>query len=202
MSKEIEIEYKNLLTNNEFELLKNRFTISQEDFISQENHYFDTLTFSLKAHQSALRIRKKQDKYILTLKQPLKQGLLETHQSITKEQAAFLLNGGSLQQIDGEIQDALIHMGIDPAAIKYLGCLKTDRAEVKDGENLLVLDHSFYLNHEDYELEYEVKEPIQGKQRFLEILKQNDIPIRPTKNKILRFFQTKLEMRERPFSDG
>lgn len=191
MSKEIEIEYKNLLTKNEFELLKNRFTISQEDFISQENHYFDTLTFSLKAQQSALRIRKKQDMYILTLKQPLEQGLLETHQSITKEQAAFLINGGSLKKIEGEIQAAVILMGIDPAAIKYLGSLKTDRAEVRDGENILVLDHSFYLNHEDYELEYEVKEPIQGKQRFLEILKQNEIPLRPTKNKILRFFQIK-----------
>lgn len=196
MSQEIEIEYKNLLTSDEFTLLMNHFNLSSGDFISQENHYFDTIDFSLKAHQSALRIRKKQDKYILTLKQPHRQGLLETHQHLTNEQAYFLLNSETMQMIDGEVKEAIRLIGVNPDKLLYLGFLKTDRIEIKDCENILVLDHSFYLNRDDYEIEYEVQDPVKGKERFLEILKQHNIPVRATKNKIQRFFDIKVTKEE------
>ncbi|WP_458414296.1 CYTH domain-containing protein [Schinkia sp. CFF1] len=189
MSQEIEIEYKNMLTKDEFELLMKNFAISPDDFISQENYYFDTFNFSLRAKKSALRIRKREDKYIFTLKQPLEQGLLETHQELTAAEAILLLEDKGKQFVDGDIKDAIMQMRINPLDIHYLGELTTNRAEIKDGENILVLDHSFYQGHEDYELEYEVKKPIEGKERFLEIIKQHHIPLRNTKNKIARFFE-------------
>lgn len=191
MVQEIEIEFKNLLTKNEFELLMQKYNVTIRDFISQENYYFDTADFSLKDKQSALRIRKKQDKYILTLKQPHEQGLLETHQELTENQAFTLLNSEVAQIFDGSVKEAVSALGINPDALQYLGALKTDRIEIIDNENFLVLDHSFYLNHEDYELEYEVKDPVTGKNKFLEILEQNNIPLRTTKNKIQRFFELK-----------
>ena len=191
MVQEIEIEFKNLLTKNEFELLMQKYNVTIKDFISQENYYFDTADFSLKDKQSALRIRKKQDKYILTLKQPHEQGLLETHQELTENQAFTLLNSEVAQIFDGSVKEAVSALGINPDALQYLGALKTDRIEIIDNENILVLDHSFYLNHEDYELEYEVKDPETGKNKFLEILEQNNIPLRTTKNKIQRFFELK-----------
>lgn len=191
MYQEIEIEFKNLLTQAEFELLMKKFNVTPKDFISQENYYFDTVNFSLKAKQSALRIRKKQDKYIFTLKQPHEQGLLETHQLLTEDQAFTFLNSDAIKMVDGNVKDAIALMGINPDDLQYLGVLKTDRIEIKDSENIIVLDHSFYLNQDDYELEYEVKDPVTGKEKFLEILKQNNIPLRTTNNKIQRFFELK-----------
>lgn len=191
MYQEIEIEFKNLLTQAEFELLMKKFNVTPKDFISQENYYFDTVNFSLKAKQSALRIRKKQDKYIFTLKQPHEQGLLETHQLLTEDQAFTFLNSDAIKMVDGNVKDAIALMGINPDDLQYLGVLKTDRIEITDSENIIVLDHSFYLNQDDYELEYEVKDPVTGKEKFLEILKQNNIPLRTTNNKIQRFFELK-----------
>ncbi|HHW39045.1 MAG TPA: CYTH domain-containing protein [Bacillales bacterium] len=191
MTQEIEIEFKNLLTKNEFELLMKRFNITSKEFTSQENYYFDTVSFSLKDKHSALRIRKKQDKYILTLKQPHEQGLLETHQELTDEQAFTLLNNEGRKMVEGHVKEVIATLGINPNELQYLGALKTDRFEFIDNDNILVLDHSFYLNYEDYELEYEVKDPVTGKEKFLEILKQNNIPLRTTKHKIQRFFELK-----------
>lgn len=191
MVQEIEIEFKNLLTKNEFELLMKEFNVTPKDFISQENYYFDTVNFSLRDKHSALRIRKKQDKYILTLKQPHEQGLLETHQELTEAQAFSLLNSEVTKMVDGTVKEAIATLGITPDELYYLGALKTDRIEIIDNDNILVLDHSFYLEHEDYELEYEVKDPVTGKEKFLKILKQNNIPLRTTKNKIQRFFELK-----------
>ena len=48
MHQEIEIEFKNLLTKEEFYLLCERFSLSEADFIMQENHYFDSEDFALK----------------------------------------------------------------------------------------------------------------------------------------------------------
>lgn len=191
MAQEIEIEFKNLLTKNEFELLMQKYNVTFKDFISQENYYFDTTNFLLKGKQSALRIRKKLDKYILTLKQPYEQGLLETHQELTEDQASTLLYNEGAIMVDGSVKEAVLSLGINPDELQFLGALKTDRIEITDNENILVLDHSFYLNHEDYELEYEVKDPVTGKNNFLDILKQNNIPVRTTKNKIQRFFELK-----------
>lgn len=55
----IEIEFKNMLTKEEYELLLTHFQVGKEDLFEQENHYFDTSDFALKANHSALRIRKK-----------------------------------------------------------------------------------------------------------------------------------------------
>lgn len=192
MKQEIEIEYKNLLSKDEFEVLMKNFHIEQSDFFTQENHYFDTMNFSLMSKGCAFRIRKKQSVYTATLKQPHKQGILETHQQLSEEQALLLLDGKkSLDTIEGKIIDTICAVGINPNDIVFLGTLKTDRAELEHEGNLLVLDHSYYLGHEDYELEYEVKDAIKGKQTFSMLLKQYDIIEKPTDNKISRFFKIK-----------
>lgn len=59
MAQEIEIEFKNLLTKNEFEKLTQAYQLDNEDFVLQENHYFDTKSFALKHKGAALRIRKR-----------------------------------------------------------------------------------------------------------------------------------------------
>src|SRR5699024_11542022 len=67
MVQEIEIEYKTLLTKNEYNILLNALPFSSET-IMQTNHYFETDDFKIERHHSALRIRNKGQRYTLTLK--------------------------------------------------------------------------------------------------------------------------------------
>ncbi len=75
--------------------------------------------------------------------------------------------------------------------VEYFGSLITNRAEIPYKNGLLVFDHSYYLNTEDFELEYEVHDYQLGQQIFVELLNQYNIPQRTTENKISRFYQLK-----------
>ena len=190
MSETIEIEFKNLLTKVEYENLLQTFNVKEKDVVMQSNHYFDTPEFDLKNLGSALRIREKRNNLELTLKQPAAVGILETtqHLSVNEFQAAIQL------QIfpKGIVQERLEQLNIAFNKIVYFGSLTTKRAEFPYKVGLLVLDHSFYLKKEDYEIEYEVEDFQTGQLVFQELLKQYDIPIRKTQNKIARFYQQKL----------
>lgn len=186
LNQEIEIEFKNLLTKDEFQQLLSHFSITEKAFKKQINYYFDTSQFLLKENNSALRIRFKNDKYTLTLKQPAAIGLLETHQVLTEEQALLLLNDEQFPK--GDIYDILNKEGISPSLVKFFGKLTTSRAELSYKNGLLVFDHSSYLDTDDYELEYEVADENSGQAHFHELLKDQAIPLRKTENKIMRFY--------------
>jgi uncharacterized protein YjbK len=190
LSQEVEIEFKNLLTKEEYFSLLDYFKINESLFTFQENHYFDTNNFALKDRQSALRIRSKQGAYTLTLKTPLEEGLLETNQTLQKEEAEALLNDGISPF--GEVNDRLQSLGIPTKQLHYFGTLTTKRAEIEYKNGLLVFDASFYMNVEDYELEYEVKDYNAGQKRFLSLLEERNIPTRKTENKVKRFYNAKL----------
>ncbi|MBA2872132.1 uncharacterized protein YjbK [Anoxybacillus calidus] len=192
MKQELEIEFKNLLTKEEFITLKEAFQVSDEAFIYQENHYFDTQQFSLKEKGAALRIRLKNGSYTLTLKQPHKEGLLETHESLTKEEAYSLLHGQAM--LKGEMSEIIKSLGIEPEHIQYFGTLATYRAQFDYKGGILVLDHSHYLQTDDYEIEYETTNFTFGKQVFEELLRSFNIPIRKTDNKIRRFYLKKYQI--------
>ena len=57
MSQQMEIEFKNLLTKEEYTRLLTYFNIGPEQIVHQENHYFDTPNYDLKNAASGLRIR-------------------------------------------------------------------------------------------------------------------------------------------------
>ncbi|THE12013.1 CYTH domain-containing protein [Bacillus timonensis] len=189
MSQELEIEFKNLLEENEYHRLLSAFSIDDEKRVTQENFYFDTAQFSLKNLGAALRIREKNGTYTLTLKQPTRRGLLETHQVITEEEAKQMLAGGPI--IDGEVSTILNTLSINPMDVTFFGSLKTKRAEFEYKNGLLVLDKSYYLNKCDFEVEYEVTDEVIGKDIFEELLQQHHIPVRKTDNKIRRFYDQK-----------
>lgn len=192
MSQELEIEFKNILEEDEYRQLLSAFSISEDKKVIQENFYFDTPKFSLKDVGAALRIREKNGIYTLTLKQPVKRGLLETHQVLSKEEAEQMLNGGNI--IEGEVVSILKGLSIGTSDIRFFGSLKTKRAEVEYKNGLLVLDKSYYLNQIDFEVEYEVTDEVSGKEVFKELLQQYKIPIRKTDNKILRFYNRKKQI--------
>lgn len=189
MSETIEIEFKNMLTKKEYEVLLNTFKITESQIFSQENHYFDTPEFALKDKGTALRIRVKKDLYEMTLKQPHQEGLLETTQIINVEEFSAAIRDGILPK--GIIYDCLTNMSVPFLDVEYFGSLITNRAEIPYKNGLLVFDHSYYLNTEDFELEYEVHDYQLGQQIFVELLNQYNIPQRSTENKISRFYQLK-----------
>jgi uncharacterized protein YjbK len=189
VSQEIEIEFKNLLTYEEFLQLISAFEVQKPDFNKQTNYYFDTEDFQLKDHKSALRIRFKKNTYTLTLKQQFYKHILETHQTIDKNIFPNILGGLPLPE--GEVTEVLRKLNIDIAEIKFLGELTTNRVELPYQEGLLVLDENHYLGKIDYELEYESADYKKGQQIFQELLKSKNIPERETKSKIHRFFAEK-----------
>ncbi|USK93816.1 CYTH domain-containing protein [Rossellomorea marisflavi] len=187
MPKEIEIEFKNILTIDEFAKLSSALNVKEADFLLQTNHYFDTEDFKLKETRSALRIRSKSGHHTLTLKTPHGEDLLETNQPLSEEEAASLLKDRRFPE--GEVRDTILGLNIDPAALQHFGTLHTKRSEQRFKGGLLVLDQSEYLDKEDYELEYEAAGRIEGEAIFLELLETFQIPVRPTKNKVRRFYE-------------
>ncbi|MFC0237846.1 CYTH domain-containing protein [Fictibacillus phosphorivorans] len=186
MSQEIEIEFKNLLTQLEFLKLIDEFDVQQEDFHKQTNYYFDTQYFELKKQKSALRVRTKNNENTLTLKQKLDKHILETHQNVSKHIFEELLKGEPLPS--GEVSDQISKMNIDAKKITYLGELTTFRVEFPYKDGLLVLDENHYLGKIDYEIEYESADYTSGLNTFNELLSIKQIPVRDTESKIARFF--------------
>ncbi|MFG6496379.1 CYTH domain-containing protein [Fictibacillus sp. UD] len=186
MSQEIEIEFKNLLTHDEFLRLIHEFAINEDDFKKQTNYYFDSEDFKLKSHKSALRVRMKNDTYTLTLKQQFEEHILETHQTLSKDIFAGLLEGKTLPE--GAVSDVIKNLDINVSQITYLGELTTFRAELPYKDGLLVLDENHYLGKIDYEIEYESADYKIGLKNFEELLADKQIPNRVTNSKIARFF--------------
>lgn len=189
MTQNLEIEFKNMLSEKEYKKLLDFFNVQNSAIFTQVNHYFDTPDFLLKENGAALRIREKAGEFELTLKQPFQEGLLETNQMLSSEAAKLAFSKSQLPV--GEIQERLKKMGIPFANLEYFGSLMTKRAEIKDSNGLFVLDYSSYLNTEDYELEYEVENFQTGQAVFNEFLEKHGIPKRETKNKVRRFYQRK-----------
>jgi uncharacterized protein YjbK len=185
MTKELEIEFKNMLTQKEYERLLAHFGRSREEAKTQQNFYFDTADFQLKQRKCALRIRRKGDAYECTLKTPAPEGNYEITDRLSAEVAEAMIQGRSFQS--PEVQTALQQLGVEPAKLQPIGKLTTHRTELEIDGGLLVLDHSEYGDTEDFEAEFEVAEAAAGKARFLGLLKSQGIPERAADKKIARF---------------
>ena len=103
-----------------------------------------------------------------------------------------MLNSGKI--VDGEVKEIITKMIEDADTLQYFGSLTTNRAEFNYKDGLLVLDHSDYLNTEDYEIEYEVPDEAEGFKVFSELLSELKIPVRSTDNKIKRFYSKKYSL--------
>lgn len=188
MAQEIEIEFKNLLTKDEYNHLLASFSfpkIAQK----QTNYYFETKDFALQRNNSALRIREKNNEYKLTLKEPHPKGLLETNDILTENEALEWLKGNIIEKEYTTRQ--LINMKVPPQTLLYYGYLITERREVKYNEVLLVLDYSEFNDQYDYEFELEAPSREIGLHTFQSILTKLNIKEKDTPNKIERFFTTR-----------
>ena len=190
MSENLEIEFKNILTKTEFNHLVLKFKLDDSVFWSQTNYYFDTTDFSLKNVGCALRIREKNNKYELTLKQPTENsiGLLEINQQIEEQTAQLFIENGKFPI--GIVADRVsMILSSNLQNINCFGHMKTERSELEIVGGVLVFDKSSYFDMIDYELEFEVKDYEIGQKIFLDLLNNEQIPVRNTLNKVRRFYE-------------
>lgn len=152
MSTNIEIESKVLLSKTDFEKVINVLHAERYKRIRQINHYIDTEDQALRRLGCALRIREKDD-FVLTLKTPLSEGLLEKSQTISWKQYELLEKNNIFP--DGNIKTFLEILGIKIDDLKILTSLTTDRIDIPYKEGLLSLDKNIYSGYYDYELEME-----------------------------------------------
>jgi uncharacterized protein YjbK len=186
-----EIEFKQLLSKANYQDIYDKYFLDEKAF-SQTNYYIDTLNFDLKSHQSALRIRVKNNAYEMTLKVPAEIGLLEYNFETNIEPK--LNKQIESQDLPEDILDQLLNMGIDIDSLIILGDLTTERIEKEIDGNLLVLDKNRYLGFEDFELEYEVDDYNEGLIQFKSILNQFNIKHEMPNNKVQRFFNRKYKL--------
>ena len=186
MSQQMEIEFKNLLTKEEYTRLLTYFNIGPEQIVHQENHYFDTPNYDLKNAASGLRIRILPHHIECTLKERSSENVhLETTDMLTADIAAQMIRGLTFEA--PSVEQRLLEMNVNIAELQLFGSLTTNRVELEYEGGLLVLDHSFYLQCEDYEVEYETNDEHTGFSIFEQFLTNHKIEKRYAKKKIARF---------------
>ena len=192
MPEQIEIEFKNLLSEEEYQELCTAFSMDEVSPITQENIYLDTPDFQLKEHQAALRVRvKEHNQGEITLKTPLEQGLLETTVTLSPNETLTFMETNNLPN-KTELTDKLATFNISHTDLCVLASLKTKRLEKEiSSDLLLVLDESWYHGQHDFELEIEASSYSIGEEFFDALLQHHHIPKRQTLSKIQRAVQAR-----------
>lgn len=185
MSENIEIEFKTLLSIEEFSRITDYFQLKESHFFTQINYYFDSADFQLKKRRIGLRVRILSNNAEITLKIPEKVGLLEINDALSVSEAQHIVESAALPD-DGNVYSRLTDLGICPRDLRLIGCLTTKRAEIKLPQGLLALDESWYNKQHDFELELEVQDAQNGRADFLSLLETLNIKESPSPNKIQR----------------
>lgn len=187
----LEKEYKNLLTKEQYESLKEEFQSIFTKDITQTNQYYDCHQ-QLENNRSALRIRLIEGQQMgeITLKIPQSDcEVIEITEELPNEQLQWWVEE-DIFLLPTSIKLALEEQGIELSNISPTATLTTHRLEglLRPG-CLLVLDESHYAGQTDYEIEMEVEDLEEGKEIFLEILHRHGITPQKTISKIKRALQ-------------
>lgn len=150
---EREIEVKYMLTEQQFQALKDQF-FSTCEVHQQTNHYFDTRTSSIaQQHHAMLRVREKENHCTLTLKaqHPTDEGLIEYHQ----DNFQWNHSNGTLMVGPGAVATQLHLRHIQVDDLVHRASLVTYRREFHEGDAVVCLDENHYHGIIDYEIECE-----------------------------------------------
>ena len=185
--KHLEIEFKTLLSPENYQALLPRFEGSL--LHQQTNYYFDNPQEEMKKKKIALRIRRFEDRAELTLKVPQKSHLahMEFNQDLSIEEADAILEGK--ESLSGFIAQQVLDRGVDLFSLAPLGALHTKRYEFEDPNGIWALDQSSYLDQVDYELEFEVLNEDKGRRVFIDFLDSYQIAYQQAPSKLARFAQ-------------
>ncbi|MGI6607742.1 MAG: CYTH domain-containing protein [Erysipelotrichaceae bacterium] len=161
MKQQLEIEFKTLVTKEQFDKLISLYWPLL--FYKQHNYYYRPLSCDY-----SFRIRIKENKKIFTLKEKIDNNILEHEKTFS----------GPFYE-DNEIKNTLDRLNIYPP-FNLEGELITYRAVVESELAQLCFDINHYNNLIDYEIEYEIKKDHDGLRRFKEILSEADIRYIPS----------------------
>ena len=190
---EIEKEFKNLLTKEQYEAIAGDYQSVFTKDITQTNSYYDYEGL-LQQHKMALRIRivKGKETGEITLKIP--QSSLEVLE-YTEVLPVDILNAYNHDKqftLPTSLLEALENKGITLQTVNQTALLTTHRLEGALSENeWLVLDESHYNGKVDYEMEMEVRSLELGEPVFLGILEKYKIERRQAESKIKRALSTR-----------
>lgn len=176
MNKNIETEFKILVTKEQFNALSELYP-DKKTFI-QINTYYDNKSKDIQNHKGAMRIREKNDKYIFTLKMHSEEGLLEFECETNRNDSSVF--------DDEKIKDLLNQYGFKGPFHSTATC-KTTRGLYLTGKADLCFDYNQFNSKEDYEIEYEQTVDHDGKSEFNKILSVINLEFKENcKSKIAR----------------
>lgn len=188
MSESLEIEYKTLLTKEEWQRLIDDLQLSHH--IEQTNYYFD-YQHHLQYHHAALRIRRINYHAEMTLKTKTDDGHLETTETLSLSEWQAFKTTGQLPY-KASIEQKLNEWNISLLNMKEIAHLHTMRYEkVLNDTDTIMLDKSTYYHQDDYELEMEVTDAETGWHHFNSFLSKHHIEFRQSQPKIARAMQAK-----------
>ncbi len=166
MSRDLEIEAKYLVNQDDFQKLITYFNLKETDFVAQTNYYLDNKNLDLiRKHHMVFRLRNRGDYWEATLKLPEYKHLVEINQRhVSVDIHTLDLN------VLSEIMPHLKKIAIDINSIQIQGSLTTKRARIKYQGGNLDLDISHYRDMVDYEVEYEVESNLDEAKRIVEEL--------------------------------
>lgn len=175
MATNIEIEAKVLITKDEYDKLMSIYETRTSDEFDQVNYYIESENLDLKKLGIGLRIRKKNRTYVMTLKAPMCEGLLEKYAQLTAEQYDEFKTEGIFP--DCSIKEFVQMLGFDPAQLKIVSSLKTHRVEIplEEGKHTFSIDKNDYNKITDYELEMNSNSLDKAKQKLKEVCEENGI---------------------------
>lgn len=155
MATNIEIEAKALIKEEDYNKLIKEFENENAYFFDQTNYYVETKNFDLKKLGVGLRVRSINDKFVLTLKAPMSEGLLEKEENISEDQFVMFEKKNIFPECS--LKDFIIMLGFDIKKLKIMAKLRTHRTqlELDEGKHILCIDRNEYNNLVDYELELE-----------------------------------------------
>lgn len=174
MKPHIELEYKVMIDKTTYLKILDFYHLEP---IKQINYYYNA-----NKPYHAMRIREIAGKYIFTLK---------VKENNYHKEYEFEIKHNDIN--DQRIKELLNMFNIDKP--EYIGSMTTYRA-IKDFDNgELCIDKSEYLGHEDYEIEYELKDVnIVDFKTFEHILRENGLEYIPSKKSKFKRFLDALNM--------
>ena len=190
---EIEKEFKNLLTKEQYDALVNDYKEVFTKDVTQTNSYYDYEGL-LQEHKMALRIRIVEGKETgeITLKIPQSSLEVLEYTEVLPVDILNTYNHDKQFTLPTSLQEALEDNGITIQTVNQTALLTTHRLEGALSENeWLVLDESHYNGKVDFEMEMEVRSLELGEPVFLGILAKYNIERRQAESKIKRALSTR-----------
>jgi uncharacterized protein YjbK len=184
MNHNTEREFKTVIPKTEYERIIAFYNLEDNIFL-QTNHYFDTQDLALSKQDIVVRIRQKGDRfYKVTIKKQHPDEAFESHFLLTKEQALDMIEKGF------NTQAFIPNLNYQ---VTYLTSIDNYRASMPYLNGTMYIDRCAYCGTDDFELEYEVSDEVEGFQTFMKFLDIFGVEFKKTRRKSDRAFSCTLK---------